>query len=108
MGVDYYLINKYDKEYIYLDKSGYTPSDVVVDVLNMVSKGYYMELEVNSDDEFYQVKEEYSLQEFKADEYRDFRLVKIEDISEEFEQITIVRNKLRQYYRTPEWYDKEI
>ena len=108
MGVDYYLVNKYDKEYIELDKSGHTPSEVVVDILNMVSRGYYMGLEVSSEDTFYQLDEEHSLQEFKADEYRNFKLVKIEDISEELEQITIVRNKLRQYYRTPDWYNKEI
>lgn len=108
MGLDYYLINQDEKEYIDLDKDGHMPSDVVVDVLNMLSSGNSERFFTTFEDEFYDLDDEHNLQEFKADEYRNFKLVKIEDISEELEQITIVRNKLKQYYRTPEWYNKEI
>lgn len=112
MGVSYTLFDTREKELIDLDKEAYIYAENIPDVLYFIQNN----MKYNSEDclivhDMGDDAEHYgfdSYKEIQADklEYSNFTFIKSEELGDEFEVITLVRNTLRYKYRTENWQDK--
>lgn len=109
MGVSYTLFDKRAKELIDLDTEAYIWAENIPDVLYFIQNN----MKYNSDDclitsDWGDDAQHYGFDTYKeinADkmEYSNFTFIKSENIEDEYEVITIVRNIRRESYRTENW-----
>ena len=112
MGTCYTLFDQREKELIDLDKEAYIYAENIPDVLYFIQNN----MKYNSDDclitsDWGDDAEHYgfdSYKEIQADkmEYSNFTFIKSEELDDEFEVITLVRNNKSSIYRTENWQDK--
>ena len=112
MGTCYTLFDKREKELIDLDKEAYIYAENIPDVLYFIQNN----MKYNSNDclitsDYGDDAEHYgfdSYKEIQADkmEYSNFTFIKSEELGDEFEVITLVRNNKSSIYRTEGWQDK--
>lgn len=111
MGISYTLFDKREKELIDLDKEAYIYAENIPDVLYFIqnnmkynSEDCLITSDMGEDDEYYGFDD---YKEINADKmkYSDFTFIKSEEIEDEFEVITLVRNNKSSIYRTENWQD---
>lgn len=112
VGVSYTLFDTREKELIDLDKEAYIYAENIPDVLYFIqnnmkynSNDCLITSDLGDDAEIYGFD---SYKEIQADkmEYSDFTFIKSEELGDEFEVITLVRNNKSSIYRTENWQDK--